>query len=198
LLRQYVFLSDSCTSCDDPVMLDGATGGFIFDNRRDAANQLDITEYSKETSDEQQNICPRQAAYRARGNCPVARMVPARRRTGRRARRFRILDSGSSANRPVDRRTSGSSPYFSAARRSRLISRWNHPPLSRLIPRWKMLELDGGRPSLYSATQLNEVGARSVPPLARGPSSTHSFIYPSSLLTAADFKSLSCESNSFI
>jgi hypothetical protein len=32
--------------------------------------------------------------------------------------------------------------------------------------------------SMYSARSLKQVGARSVPPLARSPSSTTSFFYP--------------------
>jgi hypothetical protein len=36
----------------------------------------------------------------------------------------------------------------------RLIPRWNHTALSRLIPHWKMLRLDKATVSLYSAAQL--------------------------------------------
>ena len=37
---------------------------------------------------------------------------------------------------------------------------------------------DAADGSMYTARSLKEVGARSVPPLARGPSSTTSFFYP--------------------
>jgi len=46
--------------------------------------------------------------------------------------------------------------------------------------------LDGNPRTLYDARSQIKVGVRSVPPSARGPSSTHSYLILSSLLTAPD------------
>src|SRR5438309_7344649 len=61
------------------------------------------------------------------------------------------------------------------------------PPSSEPLPPFEPYPGRKAAVPVCSA-QLNEVGARSVPPVARSPSSTHSVDLPSSLLTAADFK----------